>query len=273
MQIFRIQMMDRLGAGWCPVARGFVCLGLGLLWANAMSAQDSTSKQKMAVKTLFAHDSSRPIPPVDSTVIRGAQDMTSESMKILSDTPKTAVGRSQPLLSKHDPQKATLRSLILPGWGQAYNHDYWKIPIVWGALSIPTITFIFNHSEYKKAQFAYSAVFNGYAKTPADQQDKSQVENMNKYYLDVWNTLYAQSPSTAPNQFLSSVANSRNYYRRNMDYSVLWFLILWGINVADATVFGHLKGFDVSPDLSLKIQPAYLQYARRPGISFVFNFK
>src|SRR5487761_2677032 len=49
---------------------------------------------------------------------------------------------------KHDPHISTLRSAILPGWGQAYNHEYWKIPIVYAALGIPVGTFIYNKNWY-----------------------------------------------------------------------------------------------------------------------------
>src|SRR6185436_8152315 len=58
--------------------------------------------------------------------------------KVLSDS----------LKSKHSPRKATIRSLIIPGWGQAYNNKYWKIPIVYTAIGIPIGTFIYNKKWY-----------------------------------------------------------------------------------------------------------------------------
>jgi len=48
----------------------------------------------------------------------------------------------------------------------------------------------------------------------------------------------------------------RNSFRRDRDYSILYFFVAWGLNVVDATVFGHLKDFDVSPDLTLHVRPA-----------------
>src|ERR1700712_5138986 len=50
---------------------------------------------------------------------------------------------------KHNPKAATLRSAILPGWGQAYNRKYWKIPIVYGALGTTAGIFFYNLKTYK----------------------------------------------------------------------------------------------------------------------------
>ena len=61
----------------------------------------------------------------------------------------------------------------------------------------------------------------------------------------------------------------RNQFRRDRDYSILYTLIAWGLNVADATVFAHLKNFDVSDDLSFKIKPGYSPTANTSGISLV----
>jgi hypothetical protein len=65
----------------------------------------------------------------------------------------------------------------------------------------------------------------------------------------------------------------RNSFRKDRDYSVLFFLFAWGLNVVDATVFGHLKNFDVSRDLSLRIQPDYNINSKSPTLGLVLNYK
>ncbi len=159
---------------------------------------------------------------------------------------------------KHNPHKATIRSALIPGWGQAYNREYWKIPLVYGALAIPTATFIYNNTWYKKTKKAYEIV--------ATKQTSR--------YNEIDPKLMYSDGTPRPAEDLQFF---RNQFRRDRDYSVLWFLILWGVNVVDATVFGHLKDFDVSDDLSLHVSPALnnniFTPTPTPGLSFVFNFK
>ena len=52
--------------------------------------------------------------------------------------------------------------------------------------------------------------------------------------------------------------NYRNEFRKNMDYSILITLMMWGLNIVDATVDGHLRAFDVSDELTLKIKPSLM---------------
>ncbi|MDQ6812452.1 MAG: DUF5683 domain-containing protein, partial [Bacteroidota bacterium] len=61
---------------------------------------------------------------------------------------------------RHDPGTATLRSLILPGWGQAYNREYWKIPIVYAAVGTMAGFWVFNNMWYKRTRDAYNIRVN-----------------------------------------------------------------------------------------------------------------
>jgi hypothetical protein len=63
----------------------------------------------------------------------------------------------------------------------------------------------------------------------------------------------------------------RNQYRRDIDYTALFFILLWGLNVVDATVDAHLKSFDVSPDLSLQVRPGHSTLAGTNGLSLVLH--
>jgi hypothetical protein len=68
-----------------------------------------------------------------------------------------------------------------------------------------------------------------------------------------------------------SLRFQRNLFRRDIDYSALVFILLWGLNVVDASVDAHLKSFDVGPDLSLQLKPGYSEMARTNGISLVLH--
>lgn len=65
----------------------------------------------------------------------------------------------------------------------------------------------------------------------------------------------------------------RDQFRRDIDYSALVFILLWGLNVVDAAVDAHLKTFDVSPDLSLQIRPGHSQFAGTTGVSLVLAIR
>jgi hypothetical protein len=75
------------------------------------------------------------------------------------------------------------------------------------------------------------------------------------------------------NQQQNAVLNYRNQYRRDRDYSVLFFLIAWGFQVVDATVFGHLKQFDVTNNLSMQVRPQLDPISKNAGLSLTFQLK
>src|ERR1700754_1935924 len=75
--------------------------------------------------------------------------------KLKPDTAVTSIIPDTNRIKRHDPKIATRRSLILPGWGQAYNREYWKIPIVWGALGTCAGIWIYNNTWYHRTRDAY----------------------------------------------------------------------------------------------------------------------
>ncbi len=211
----------------------------------ASYAQGDSAKAKLATSSLFT-DSSAPVRLKDTTAKAVKKDTVNTASKLT-----------------HDPRKATFRSAVLPGWGQAYNKQYWKIPIVYGALAIPATTYIFNSNYYRWTKFAYQAVYAASNQVPDSLRDSSMLKLINKKVLSSEGQVLS----------LSTYQSARNNYKRNKDYSLLWFLILWGVNVADATVFGHLKEFDVSDDLTLRVNPSYSPSTKSTGVSLVLNFK
>jgi Family of unknown function (DUF5683) len=146
-----------------------------------------------------------------------------------------------------EPRKATIRSAIAPGWGQIYNKKYWKLPLVWGALGTTAGIYFYNVKYYRSLKQAYIY------KTDTDQSNDILVD-------EEFRNLSAES-----------IRSYRNSFRQSVDYSVLFFILFWGLNVVDATVDAHLKAFDVSDDLSLQIKPGYSQLSNTAGISLVLN--
>ncbi len=154
----------------------------------------------------------------------------------------------------HPPRAAAFRSAIIPGWGQVYNKKYWKVPIVYTALGITGFIFLDNIKTYKEYKFAYAARIKA-EQQPPDSTDYFKLKELYKLI----------SPG--------SIQAARNRFRQYVDYSALFFIIFWGLNVVDATVDAHLKSFDVSPDLSLQIKPGHSEMAGTNGISLVLHIR
>ncbi len=149
----------------------------------------------------------------------------------------------------YNPRIAIARSAILPGWGQATNKKYWKIPLVYAALGITAGVFFHNIKQFREARNAYTNAIDG----------------------DTSNDRLIPEPYYSVRSQPERIKTFRNQVRQNVDYSVLFFIIFWGLNVVDATVDAHLKTFDVSDNLSLRIKPGYSPMANTNGLSLVLD--
>jgi hypothetical protein len=181
-------------------------------------------------------------PGEDTILIKGNNkaDTTGKNLLALDTTA---------FVKKHNPKLAAIRSAVIPGWGQAYNKKYWKIPIIYGALGTTAGVFFYNLQTYRLLR---KAVVLRSDTIPGNDSD------IDPRFINL---------ST------EAIRTYRNAFRQNVDYSVLFFLILWGLNVVDATVDAHLKAFDVTPNLSMKIVPGVNYLSNSAGLSVVFNFK
>lgn len=164
------------------------------------------------------------------------------------DSAQAPLNRYDAATAAHPPKKAALRSALLPGWGQVYNKKIWKVPIIYGALGSSGAIFFYNLNNYQDTRFAYRVKYN---------------MRVNRTDSALFNQI---KPNLQPLPE-ESLKYYRNQFRRDIDYSVLFFLVLWGLNVVDATVDAHLKTFDVGNDLSLRIAPGYSETASTHGLS------
>lgn len=167
----------------------------------------------------------------------------------------------------HSPHKASLRSAILPGWGQIYNKSYWKLPVIYAALGTTAYIFVYNLRTYKELKFAYAARYNAALPPP------NPANNYPGPYQDSTNYFKLSPFYQNPDIDLNSIKFNRDEFRRNVDYAVLVFAVFWAINVIDASVDAHLKSFDVSPDLSFRFKAGYSDLARTNGFSVILQIK
>jgi Family of unknown function (DUF5683) len=183
--------------------------------------------------------------------------LQADSSKTITATVDTTAPANKKVkkINVYSPRKAALRSAILPGWGQIYNKKYWKLPIVYGALGVTAAIFIYNLKNYQNTRFAYKAKYNASlpGATAADSAELLKIK-----------------PELQPLS-IQSLQYYRDSFRKDIDYSAVFFLIFWGLNVVDAAVDSHLKAFDVSPDLSLHLKAGYSEMAGTNGLSIVLN--
>ncbi len=175
-----------------------------------------------------------------TTHLACAQDVPDPSLPLPPQTESN-------LPTNHSPDGALYRSLAVPGWGQMYNRQYWKLPFVYAALG--GITWVSvkatqNHRLYTRA-------YQYLAWTPAEGEEHPFPEFEDEY-LRVLN-LQCGDQECTPSQ--GSLKQLRDNFRRNRDLSRFGIGLVYGLTVIDAFVSAHLIDFDVSEDLTLRVYP------------------
>lgn len=166
------------------------------------------------------------------------------------DTPvlkKIAADTGTKIVKPHSPKIALRRSAMVPGWGQVYNKQTWKVPIIYGALGVTAGVFIYNVKWYNRTRFAFNI------KAAKDTQN----------FININPRLQGLSAD--------DLSFYRKQFRRDVDYSVLFFIAFWGLNIADAVVFAHLKNFDVSDNLSMNIKAGHNSFANTTGLTLALD--
>ena len=142
------------------------------------------------------------------------------------------------------PAKPTIYSTLIPGLGQIYNKEYWKVPIIYGGLAFCGYLINHNNIQYNRYRDAYNKATQP---VPEDHEFGNTSASNLKYY--------------------------RDGFRRNRDYSILATVIVYALNVIDANVFAHLADYDISDNLSMKFEPTLFDptltpYTYTPTVGF-----
>ena len=153
-----------------------------------------------------------------------------------------------PSVFKPNPNKAVLYSAFFPGLGQIYNRKYWKLPIVYGGFMGFAYAIMWNNKNLQDYGEAYKDL------TFDLTNHKDDPDNWHQSWQDFVSAGY--DPETRFNDnFRSQLKRGRDFYRRNRDLSIIMTVGFYLICMADAYVDAQLFDFDISPDLSLRIEP------------------
>lgn len=139
-----------------------------------------------------------------------------------------------------NPTKATWLALVIPGGGQIYNRKYWKLPIFYGGFAGCAYALTWNSKMYKDYSTAYKDAMNG------NMQSSSITDLLPPGY------------KISEIQLKELLRKRKDTYRRYRDLSIFAFIGVYLLSVIDAYVDAELSNFDITPDLSMKVEPAVI---------------
>ena len=182
-----------------------------------------------------------------SANIFGQKDSVSvKDVKIKGDIKFEKGGIYDPL----SPSKAAFYSAIFPGMGQVYNKKYWKAPIVWGAMGTSIYYYLINNRDYKRYRTAYKLRSVG-LQDEFTQDDGTEIIS------------------------LTTLETAQEQLQENRDMSLLTTVILYVLQIVEASVNAHLLQFNTDDNLSFKPtfinDPIYIE-APKVGLTIKYNF-
>lgn len=152
-----------------------------------------------------------------------------------------------------NPTKATWMALVFPGGGQIYNKKYWKLPIFYAGFAGCAYALTWNNRMYKDYAAAYKDAVNN------NWTAKSITELIPARYM----------ARVSKTQITELLKKRKDSYRRYRDISVFAFIAVYALSVVDAYVDAELSNFDISPDLSMRVEPTVIdnQWSSKGGLS------
>ncbi|MBR4480336.1 MAG: hypothetical protein IKO86_00380 [Prevotella sp.] len=170
--------------------------------------------------------------------------ITSDSLSIVVDT--TAVHKE--IVDKWstwrpDPKRALWLALVIPGGGQIYNRKYWKLPIVYGGFIGCLYAMNWNNTMYKD-----------YSQALIDLVDNDPGTQSYNQFLHLGTQI---TPANA-SRYEDIFKKRKDKFRRWRDLSFFVMVGVYALSVIDAYVDAELSVFDISDDLSLRVEPTII---------------
>ena len=167
---------------------------------------------------------------------------------------------------KPNPARAVWLGAIFPGLGQIYNRSYWKLPIVYGGLMGCIYAITWNNNMYKDYKQAYRDILT----------DEVLSTDPHRSYNAILPEGYTIETMGGRKRYTEVLNINQNTYHRYRDISIVVAVAVYALSVIDAFVDAQLFDFDISPDLSMNVEPTIqndLFNSRSAEMKLVFTIK
>lgn len=229
-----------------------VVVGMTFIADNA-AAQRKVAEPPARIKpaNATAADSLNPITAQQDTLrllsaTNNSLQSRTDSLQLRKDSIKIAKKRDWATW-RPNPKRAMWLALVLPGAGQIYNRKYWKLPIVYGGFVGCAYALRWNNQMYRDYSQAYLDLMD----------DDPNTQSYNQFLH-----LGAQIDDSNKARYQKLFKSRKDTYRRWRDLSVFCLIGVYALSVIDAYVDASLSEFDISKDLSLRVEPTIISNNR-----------
>ena len=209
---------------------------------------------------------------MDSIAAGDVRIMLDDTLAAITDSASVLIKKEHKRREKRDwntwrpdPKRALWLALVIPGGGQIYNRKFWKLPIIYGGFMGCIYALTWNNMMYKDYSQAYLDIMD----------DDPGTASYNKFLH-----LGRQITPENEEQYQKIFKSRKDKYRRWRDLSFFVLLGVYAISVIDAYVDAELSVFDISKDLSLRVEPTVIRNhsggnaldSQSLGLSCTLNF-
>jgi len=166
-------------------------------------------------------------------------NISNDSLQVVTPIPKVV----------RSPKKASIYAALFPGLGQIYNRKYWKLPIIYGGYAGLIYVLGWNNNQYQDYYQGYRIISQYTSVAGMKQEERAFLDNMIKNP-----SISLDNPSTYT-YISTQIKSGKDYYRRNRDLTIIGIAALHVLSIIDASVDANLFDFDISDDLSMRIEP------------------
>lgn len=222
--------------------------------AGIIHGQDTIPETKSPVSAFFPNDSIATDSTISSQDYSRAVILPDSAITAIIEESEQAIAVKDATAFKPNPKTAYLVAAIFPGFGQVYNRQYWKLPIVYGGLAGFIYAITWNNKnlqDYSRAYFDIKSDYAIYIQNPAAADPAGWSQNWKDF----------TSPNRDPASYLTDtnfhnqLKSGKDFYRRYRDLSIILSVAFYLICIADSYVDAQMFDFDISPDLSFRVAP------------------